>query len=152
MNIMLGLYCKRAFSNLLEGVNERRSIVVGAHASNAESLRLEPDSMTWLNARSLFNQQQIGTEWEHWGDKGGEERNWPASLTCRWLRISVLSNRHSPTYESIRDYLYFLEGVFLRNFSLAPLARVQFPFVSTNDAINLYLMQFTKFCVRLHGH
>ena len=24
---------------------------------------------------------------------------------CRWLRISVLSNRHSPTYESIRDYL-----------------------------------------------
>ena len=46
MNIMLGLYCKRAFSNLLEGVNERGSIVVEAHASNAESLRLEPDSMT----------------------------------------------------------------------------------------------------------
>ena len=27
---------------------------------------------------------------------------------CRWLRINVLSNRHSPTYESIRDYLYFM--------------------------------------------
>ena len=39
-------------------------------------------------------------------DKGGEERNWPPYLTCRWLRISVLSHRHSPTYESIRDYLY----------------------------------------------
>ena len=25
---------------------------------------------------------------------------------CRWLRTSVLSNRHSPTYKSIRDYLY----------------------------------------------
>ena len=36
------------------------------------------------------------------GDKGGEERNWPPYLTCRWLRISVLSNRHSPTYEIIR--------------------------------------------------
>jgi len=35
-----------------------------------------------------------------------EERNWPPYLTCRWLSISVLSNRHSPTYKSIRDYLY----------------------------------------------
>ena len=40
------------------------------------------------------------------GDKGGEEKNWPPYLTCRWLRISVLCNRQSPTYESIRDYLY----------------------------------------------
>ena len=30
----------------------------------------------------------------------------PTSHACRWLRISVLSNRHSPTYESIRDYLF----------------------------------------------
>ena len=37
----------------------------------------------------------MGTQWEHWGDKGGEERNWPPYLTCRWLSISVLSNRHS---------------------------------------------------------
>ena len=81
--------------------------MVKAHASHAEGLRLEPYSMPWLNARSLFTQQQMGTQWEHWEDKGGEERNWPPYLTCRWLRISVLSNRHSPTYESIRDlYAY----------------------------------------------
>ena len=66
----------------------------------------ESDSTPWPNARSLFTQQQMGTWWQHWGDKGGEERNWPPYLTCRWLRISVLSNRHSPTYESIWDYLY----------------------------------------------
>ena len=63
--------------------------------------------MAWLNARSLFTQHQMGTQWEHWGDKGSEERNWPPYLTFRWLRISVPSNRHSPTDESIRDYLYF---------------------------------------------
>ena len=39
-------------------------------------------------------------------DKGGEERNWPPYLTCRWLSISVLSNRHSPTYDSFRAYLF----------------------------------------------
>ena len=44
--------------------------------------------------------------WQHWGDKGGEERNWPPYLTCRWLRMSVHSNRHSPTYEIIRNYRY----------------------------------------------
>ena len=71
-----------------------------------EGLRFESDSMPRLNGRSLFTQQQVGTRWEHWGDKGGEEGNWPPYLTCRWLRISVLSIRHSPTYESIRDYLY----------------------------------------------
>ena len=26
-------------------------------------------------------------------------RNWPPYLTCQWLRINVLSNRHSPTCE-----------------------------------------------------
>ena len=55
---------------------------------------------------SLFTHQQMGTQWNHWGDKGSKERNWPSYLTCRWLRTSVLSNRHSPTYKSIQDYLY----------------------------------------------
>ena len=79
----------------------RGGIVVRTHASRAEGLRLEPDSMPWLNARSLFTQQQMGTWWQHWRDKGSEERNWPPYQTSRWLRISFLSNRHSPTYESI---------------------------------------------------
>ena len=47
----------------------------------------------------------MGTWWQHWGDQGGEKRNWPPYLTCQWFSISVLSNRHSPTNESIRDYL-----------------------------------------------
>ena len=68
----------------------------------------EPDSRPWLSARSLFTQKQMSTWWKHWGDKGGEGRNWPPYLTCRWLRICVLSNRHSPTYESIRDYLFLV--------------------------------------------
>ena len=63
--------------------------------------------MPSLNARSLFTQQQMGTRWQHWEEKGGDERNWPPYLTCLRLRISVLFNKHSPTYESIRDYLYF---------------------------------------------
>ena len=86
-------------------------IVVRAHASHVEGLRFESDSMPCLDARSLFIQQQMGTWWQHWGDKGGEERNWPPYLTYRWLRISVLSNRHSPTYESIREhfYLYYIQ-------------------------------------------
>ena len=82
--------------------------MVRAHTSRTESLRFDSDSMPWMNARSLFTQQRMGTWWQHCGDKGGEERNWPPYLTCRWLRISVLSNRHSPTYESIRDYLYLM--------------------------------------------
>ena len=84
----------------------RGSIVFRAYASRAEGLRFQPDSISWLNNRSLFTQQQIGTWWQHWEDKGGEERNWPLYLIWQWLSISVLSNRHSPTYESIRDYLY----------------------------------------------
>ena len=75
--------------------------MVRAHASCAEGLRFEPDSMPWLSARSLFTQQQMGTQWEHWGDKGGEERNWPPYLKCRWPGISVLSNRHFP---NVRKY------------------------------------------------
>ena len=47
----------------------------------------------------------MGAQWRHWGDKGGEDKNWLPFLKCQWLRIIVLSNRHSPTYESIRDYL-----------------------------------------------
>ena len=93
--------------------NERGSIVVRAHASYAEGLLFEPKSMLRLNARSVLTQQRMGTWWQHWGDKGGEERNWPPYLTCRWLKISVLSNRHSPTYESIRwDYLYHAKSSF----------------------------------------
>ena len=81
-----------------------RGSMVRAHACPAESLRFEPDSMPWLYVRSLFTQQQMGTQWEQWGDKDGEERNWPPYLTRWWLSVSVLSNRHSPTYESIREY------------------------------------------------
>ena len=81
----------------------KSSIVVRAHASHAEGLWFESD-LTRVHA----SEQQMGTQWEHWGDKGGEERNWPSYLTCQWLGISVLSNRHSHTYESIRDYLYLL--------------------------------------------
>ena len=54
-------------------VNGRDNIVVRAYASHAEGLRFEPDSMPWLNARSLFTQQQMGTWWKYLGDKGGEE-------------------------------------------------------------------------------
>jgi len=58
------------------------------------ALRFESDWMPWLIARSLFTQQQMGSWWQHWGDNGGEERNWPPYLTYRWLMISVFSNRH----------------------------------------------------------
>ena len=62
--------------------------------------------MVQVRLNSLFTQQQMGTWWQHWEDEGGGERNWPPYLTCWWLRKSVLSNRHSPTHESIQDYLY----------------------------------------------
>ena len=32
-------------------------------------------------AHSLSTQQLTGTQWKHWGDKGGKERNWPPYLT-----------------------------------------------------------------------
>ena len=35
----------------------------------------------------------------------------------RWLVISVLSNRHSPTYESIRDYIYVLHFTIYETFA-----------------------------------
>ena len=73
--------------------------MVRAHASLAEVLQFKSDPMPWLNARLLFTLQQIGTWRQHWRDKGGEERSWPPYLTCRWLRKSTLSNRHSPTYK-----------------------------------------------------
>ena len=85
----------------------RGGIAVRAHNSCAESLRLKPESRPLLNARSLFTQQQMGTWWQHLGDKGGEERTCPPYLTCQWLRINFLSNWHSPTYENIRDYLLY---------------------------------------------
>ena len=89
-------------------IREQGSIVVRAHASHVEDLQFEPDLMPWLNAHSLFTQQRMGTQWEHWGDKGGDEGNWPPYLKCRWLSISVLSNRQSPTYKSIWEYLFLL--------------------------------------------
>ena len=36
-------------------------------------------------------------------DKGGEERNWPPTSQSRWLRTSVLSNRHSQRMNRIWD-------------------------------------------------
>ena len=82
----------------------RAGIAVRVHDSCAEDLRLELDSRPCLNARSLFTQQLM---WQHWEDKGGEERNRPPYRACRRLRTSVLANRHSLTYECIGDYLYF---------------------------------------------
>ena len=38
-------------------------------------------SSQWLDARSLSNQQRMGTRWKHWGDKGGKERSWTPYLT-----------------------------------------------------------------------
>ena len=76
-------------------------IVVRAHASHAKGLRFESGLEAWLNTRSMFTQQRMGTWWQNWGDKSDE----PPNLTCRWPGISVLSNRHSLTYESIRGYL-----------------------------------------------
>ena len=53
----------------------------------------------------------MDTWWQHWEDKGSGEGNWPSYSTCPLLRISVLSNRHSTTYESTRDYLDLLHGL-----------------------------------------
>jgi len=92
--------------------------VVRAHASRAEGLRFESDSLPWLNASRLLTQQQMDTRWQHWGDKGSEDRNWPPYLKRWWLRISILLNRHSRTYESIRDYLYFFYARLNPSFSL----------------------------------
>ena len=47
------------FLDVLLHQKGRGSIVVRANASRAEGLRFEPDSMPWLNTRSLFTQQQM---------------------------------------------------------------------------------------------
>ena len=93
----------------------RCGIVVIAHASRAEGLQFESDPVATL------------------GDKGGEERNWPPYLKCRWLRISVLSNRHSPTYGSIRDCLYLL----CRTYTLNPKTDVNLAWPPSTFKINL---------------
>jgi len=124
--------------------NKRGGIVVRAHASRVEGLRFEPDSMPWMIARLLFTQQQMG-------DKGGEGRNWPPYLTCRWLRISVLSNRHFPMYEGIWHYLFLHAHLvsfllIIRNY----LACSIFCPVARNQVAWLYEMSFLvagQYCI-----
>ena len=79
--------------------------MVRAHVCRVKGLKFESHSMPSLNARSLFTQQRMGTWWQHWGAKGGEERKWPHHMPL--AQKSVLSNRHFPKYEIIRNYLYF---------------------------------------------
>ena len=74
---MTGFHSKLYYlGNISFSSRTPNGIVVRAHASRAKSLQSESDLMAWLNARSLFTQQQMGTLWQHWGDKGGEEKNW----------------------------------------------------------------------------
>ena len=47
--------------------------MVRVHASRAEVLRLESDSMPQPNARSLFTQQQMGSWWQHWEIKAARK-------------------------------------------------------------------------------
>ena len=56
------------------------SIVVRALPYCAKDHGSGPTSNLWLDTRSLSTQQQMGTRWKHWGDKGGEERNWTSYL------------------------------------------------------------------------
>ena len=60
---------------MLVPYNGRGGIAVTAHVLCAEGLWFESDSRPRLNARSLFTQQRMGTCWQHWGDRGGEERS-----------------------------------------------------------------------------
>ena len=40
----------------------------------------------------MLTQQRIGTWWQHWEDKVGEEKNWPPYLTSRRLmKVSSLT-------------------------------------------------------------
>ena len=55
--------------------------MIKALAYCAEDRGSGPTWNHWLEARSLFTQEQMGTRWKHWGDKGGEERNWPPYFT-----------------------------------------------------------------------
>ena len=90
----------------------------------------------------------MGTQWEHWGGKGGEERNSPSNLTCRWLSISALSNRHSPTYDGIRDYLYFLLwGRFIASNLKVETSFSRFFF---NDLINNYKAKHSTYITTIN--
>jgi len=100
------------------GMNSTRGFLLNAYSffaqqqsgiavSCADGLRFESNLMPWLNPCSLLTQQWMGTRWQHWGDKSGEKWNWPPYVICQWFSISVLSNRLSLTYKSIRYYLYF---------------------------------------------
>ena len=64
-------------NRFLKGQSWASSIAVRAVAYCAEDHGSGPTSSLWLDARSLSTQQRMGTRWKHWGDKGGEERNWP---------------------------------------------------------------------------
>ena len=104
----------------------------------------------------------MGTQWEHRGDKGSEERHWPPYLTCRWLSISVLSYRHSPTFESIRDYFYFtlLSFTAARDITFYPQKFFR-PFLSDISGFLYWLLHnylwkrsilFTKSFYQSHNH
>ena len=81
------------------------SIAVWALAYCTEDHRSGPIKNQWLEAHSLATQQQMGTRWKHWGDKGGEEMNWSRYLTMP--RTSILSNRHPPPSVRIVYGTYF---------------------------------------------
>ena len=73
-------------------------------------VRDEPSDQSW-DARSLTSQQQMDTWWQHWEVKGGEEMNWLPTSLCGYLRISVLSSRHSPVYSLLYGTSYYLYPV-----------------------------------------
>ena len=58
-------------------------------------VRAEPSDHSW-DVRPLFTQQQMGTWWQHWEVKGGEERNWQPYLTMTAAQDKCPSNGHSP--------------------------------------------------------
>ena len=71
-------------------------MAAGSPNTAAEGLCFESHSKPWLNAFLLFTQQWMGNlvaTLER--DKGSKEMNWLPYLTCHWLRIDILSNRHS---------------------------------------------------------
>ena len=70
----------------------------------------------------------MGTRWKHWGDKGGEERNWPLNLTMPMAQDSVLSYRHFPLVQIVYGtYLYFyhpMKFIFITEIVIEPLLEV----------------------------
>ena len=66
---------------LLKHTKWASSTVVTVLAYCAKDCSLASTWNHWLEACSLSTQQQIGTRWKHWGDKGSEERSWPPYLT-----------------------------------------------------------------------